>query len=135
MGGGRARGVTSAGPALLYLRRRRSVRVLRIVSGPGCGVSSGGALRHSARGTERGQDLARGGRYVKTSLAGKRRIEFALFTFSDVLQRIDRVLLEIRGSAVSLQSGIVAILFVDEKAPRIRPVPMDDVHQAARFLP
>jgi len=68
-------------------------------------------------------------------LTGERRIQLALFAFSDVLQRSDGVLLKMRGFAVGLQSGLVAILLVDEEARSVGAVPVDDVHQAARLLP
>src|ERR1019366_9060067 len=68
-------------------------------------------------------------------LAGERRIQLALFTFSDVLQRSDRVLLKMRGFAVGLQRGLVAILLVNEETRGVGAVPVNDVHQAARLLP
>ena len=72
---------------------------------------------------------------TRTLVAQKWRKEFAFFALADVLQRIDRVLLEMRGLAVGFQGGIIAILLVDEEARGVGPMPMHDVHQAARLLP
>src|SRR5208337_214683 len=72
---------------------------------------------------------------VEWLVAGERRVQFAFLALTDVFQRSDGVLLEVRRVAMRREGVFVAILLVKEEAPRIRPVAMDDVHQAARLLP
>ncbi len=50
---------------------------------------------------------------------------------ADVAQRLDGVLLKMRRLAMSLQRGIIAILLVDEEAPRIGLVAVHDVQSGS----
>src|SRR5271165_5578791 len=72
---------------------------------------------------------------VEWLVAGERHVQFAFFALTDVFQRSDGVLLEVRRVPMCREGVIVAILLVNEEAPRIRLMAMDDVHQAARLLP
>src|SRR5271167_3933832 len=72
---------------------------------------------------------------VEWLVAGERRVQFAFLALTDVFQRSDGVLLEVRRVAMRREGVFVAILLVKEEALRIRLVAMDDVHQAARLLP